>query len=55
MGSEKIGVVPTGDIGMSRVETSYGGDRTLRPVSVLSSLGVTEDMIHSVTHQLGNR
>ena len=55
IGSDKIGVVPTGDSGASRVEVSYGGDRTLRPVSVPPSLGMTEDMIHSVTHQLGNR
>lgn len=45
----------TGHVGASGMETSHGGDRTLRPVSALPSLGVTEDMIHSVTHQLGNR
>lgn len=40
----------TGHIGASGTEASRGGDCTLRPVSVLPSLGVTEDMVHSVTH-----
>ena len=44
-----------GHIGTAGVEASRGGDRTLRPVSVFRPLGVTEDMVHPVTHQLGNR
>lgn len=39
----------TGHVGVSGMEASRGGDCTLRPVSLLPSLGVTEDMIHSVT------
>ena len=50
IGSDKIGVVPTGDIGASGVEASCGGDRTLCLVSVLPPLCMTKDMVHSVTH-----
>ena len=45
----------TGHIGASGMEASCGGNRPLRSASVLPPLGMTEEMIHSVTHQLGNR
>ncbi len=45
----------TGHVSASRMEAPGGGNRPLRPASVLPSLGLTEEMIHSVTHQLGER
>ena len=45
----------TGHIGAPRMEASCGGNRPLRSASVLPPLGMTQEMIHSATHQLGNR